>query len=54
MGRMSSDLTGDQVAHHDADRTTLVKHHVEHLATGVQLHGAETDLFGQCLICAEQ
>ena len=54
MRRVGADVAGEQVAGGDADGTTVVHDHVEHLHAVEQGHGAGVDLAGQGRVGAEQ
>ena len=54
MTGVAGHLAGDQVAHHDPDGLAVLDHHIEHLATGVELHRPGLDLAHQRLIRPEQ
>ncbi len=52
--RPALDVTGGEVAGHDAGAHAVLGHHVEQLGLGVHLDGTERDLLHQCLIGAEE
>lgn len=54
VGELGRDLTGDQVADHDAAGPPVDDDELQHLVAGVHLHVAEADLPLQGLVRAEQ
>ena len=54
MGSKAFQLTSYQVAGNDTTSTAINQHYIQHLITGVELHGACGYLTTQCRISTQQ